>query len=190
MSADEAFRVLLVHHPLHSGSRLKRLTNSKALRAVLKRRGVELVLHGHDHIHSTMWIEGADRQIPAVGVPSASALAHRHYPAAAYNLFSISRDGDKWRCVQTVRAIGDRLPHQQITQRLGTLLRPLIPAAAASTAAIAPPPPSPPPSPPWLLASLPVSPNPSELPSNEVSAKSPPQYAAPLPFFRSSSQSG
>ena len=108
LSDEDAFRVLLVHHPLHSGSRMKRLTDSKALQAVLKRRGVELVLHGHDHIHSTVWLEGADRQIPAVGVPSASALAHRHYPAAAYNLFSIARDGDKWRCVQTVRGFGDR----------------------------------------------------------------------------------
>jgi 3',5'-cyclic AMP phosphodiesterase CpdA len=116
MSADEAFRVLLVHHPLHSGSRMKRLTDSKALRAVLKRRGVELVLHGHDHIHSTMWLEGADRQIPAVGVPSASALAHRHYPAAAYNLFSIARDGEKWRCVQTVRAIDADFRVKQIKQ--------------------------------------------------------------------------
>jgi 3',5'-cyclic AMP phosphodiesterase CpdA len=108
LSTDDAFRVLLVHHPLHSDSRMKQLTDSKALRAVLKRRGVELVLHGHDHIHSTMWIEGSDRQIPAIGVPSASALAHRHYPAAAYNLFAIARDGDKWRCVQTVRGFGDR----------------------------------------------------------------------------------
>jgi 3',5'-cyclic AMP phosphodiesterase CpdA len=116
MSADEAFRVLLVHHPLHSNSRMKRLTDSKALRAVLKRRGVELVLHGHDHIHSTMWFEGADRQIPAVGVPSASALAHRHYPAAAYNLFSIARDGDQWRCVQTVRAIDADFRVKQIKQ--------------------------------------------------------------------------
>jgi 3',5'-cyclic AMP phosphodiesterase CpdA len=107
MSADEVFRVLLVHHPLHSSSRMKRLTDSKALRAVLKRRGAELVLHGHDHIHSTMWLEGAGRQIPAIGVPSASALAHRHYPAAAYNLFSITREAGKWRCVQTVRGFGD-----------------------------------------------------------------------------------
>src|SRR5205814_8907191 len=111
-----AFRVLLVHHPLHSNSRMKRLTDSKALRAVLKRRGVELVLHGHDHIHSTMWFEGADRQIPAVGVPSASALAHRHYPAAAYNLFSIEREGDQWRCMQTVRAISDDMRVRQIRQ--------------------------------------------------------------------------
>jgi len=116
MSADEAFRVLLVHHPLQSSSRMKRLTDSKALRAVLKRRGVELVLHGHDHIHSTIWLEGAGRQIPAVGVPSASALPHRHYPAAAYNLFSIARDGNQWRCVQTVRAIDADFRVKQIKQ--------------------------------------------------------------------------
>ncbi|HMM90317.1 metallophosphoesterase family protein [Bradyrhizobium sp.] len=113
---DEAFRVLLVHHPLHSTSRMKRLTDSMALRGVLKRHGVELVLHGHDHIHSTMWLEGADRQIPAVGVPSASALPHRHYPAAAYNLFSIARDAGKWRCVQTVRAVDADFRVKQIKQ--------------------------------------------------------------------------
>jgi len=116
LSTEDAFRVLLVHHPLHSGSRMKRLTDSKALRAVLKRRGVELVLHGHDHIHSTVWLEGCDRQIPAVGVPSASALAHRHYPAAAYNLFSITRNGNQWRCVQTVRAIDADFKVRQIKQ--------------------------------------------------------------------------
>ena len=116
LSSEQAFRVLLVHHPLHSDSRIKRLTDSRQLRALLKRHGVELVLHGHDHIHSTMWIEGIDRQIPAIGVPSASALAHRHYPAAAYNLFSIERDGDQWRCVQTVRGFGDDNVIRQLTQ--------------------------------------------------------------------------
>ena len=113
---EEAFRVLLVHHPLHSASRMKRLTDQKALRAVLKQRGAELVLHGHDHIHSTTWLEGVDRKIPAVGVPSASALAHRHYPAAAYNLFSIAREGEKWRCVQTVRAVDADFRVKQIKQ--------------------------------------------------------------------------
>ena len=136
LSTEDAFRVLLVHHPLHSNSRMKQLTDSKALRAVLKRRGVELVLHGHDHIHSTMWIEGADRQIPAIGVPSASALAHRHYPAAAYNLFSIARDGDKWRCVQTVRGFGDRFRRQASCNK-SDCPEALIPAAATSTAAVA-----------------------------------------------------
>jgi 3',5'-cyclic AMP phosphodiesterase CpdA len=116
LSGDDAFRVVLVHHPLHSVSRMKRLTDSMALQDVLKRRGVELVLHGHDHIHSTMWVEGVDKQIPAIGVPSASAIAHRHYPGAAYNLFSISRDGGKWRCVQTVRGVDADFRVKQIKQ--------------------------------------------------------------------------
>lgn len=107
LSAEKAFRVLLVHHPLHSNSRIKRLTDSRELRAILQRHGVELVLHGHDHIHSTMWFDGPGGKIPAIGVPSASALAHRHYPAAAYNLFSIERDGEAWRCQQNIRGFGD-----------------------------------------------------------------------------------
>jgi len=109
LAAEQAFRVLLIHHPLRSDSRAKRLTDADRLLALLKRHGVELVLHGHDHVHSTIWIEGPDGAIPAVGVPSASALAHGRYPAAAYNLFSIARDGDAWRCEQIVRGIDDRL---------------------------------------------------------------------------------
>jgi 3',5'-cyclic AMP phosphodiesterase CpdA len=114
LSSEQAFRVLLVHHPLHSDSRIKRLTDSRQLRVVLQRRGVELVLHGHDHIHSTMWFDGPNGKIPAIGVPSASALAHRHYPAAAYNLFSIERNGDAWRCEQTVRSLDEDLRVQQL----------------------------------------------------------------------------
>jgi 3',5'-cyclic AMP phosphodiesterase CpdA len=109
LSAEQAFRVLLIHHPLRSekGSRHKRLTDSDDVLAGLKRHGVELILHGHDHIYSTMWFEGTRGRIPAIGVPSASAIAHGGIPAAAYNLFSIERDGEAWRCEQTVRGFGD-----------------------------------------------------------------------------------
>jgi 3',5'-cyclic AMP phosphodiesterase CpdA len=116
LSTERLFRVLLIHHPLRSKSRAKRLTDSGELRALLKQRGAELILHGHDHIHSTMWIDGPGGAIPAIGVPSASALAHGHYPAAAYNLFSIERDGDVWRCQQTVRGIDDELRIRQLSQ--------------------------------------------------------------------------
>ncbi|HEY3794838.1 MAG TPA: metallophosphoesterase [Bradyrhizobium sp.] len=115
LSAEQLFRVLLIHHPLRSDARAKRLTDSKALLALLQRHGVELVLHGHDHVHSTIWIDGPDRAIPAIGVPSASALAHGRYPAAAYNLFSIARDGNAWRCEQTVRGIDDGLQVRQLS---------------------------------------------------------------------------
>jgi 3',5'-cyclic AMP phosphodiesterase CpdA len=116
LSAEQAFRVLLIHHPLRSDSRAKRLTDSFELRALLVQYGVELILHGHDHVHSTIWVDGPNGTIPAVGVPSASALAHGRYPAAAYNLFSIERDGAAWRCEQTVRGVDDTLRVQQLQQ--------------------------------------------------------------------------
>jgi 3',5'-cyclic AMP phosphodiesterase CpdA len=116
LSTEPAFRVLLIHHPLRSDSRHKRLTDSDELLALLKRHGVELILHGHDHIHSTMWFDGPRGRIPAIGVPSASAIAHGHYPAAAYNLFSIEREGDAWRCEQTVRGFQNGNDVQELTR--------------------------------------------------------------------------
>jgi 3',5'-cyclic AMP phosphodiesterase CpdA len=116
LAAEQMFRVLLIHHPLRSDSRAKRLTDSKELLALLNRHGVELILHGHDHVHSTIWIDGPACKIPAVGVPSASAVAHGRYPAAAYNLFSIAREGAAWRCEQTVRSIGDAMRVRQVRQ--------------------------------------------------------------------------
>jgi 3',5'-cyclic AMP phosphodiesterase CpdA len=116
LSTEQRFRVLLIHHPLRSASRAKRLTDSGPLQALLKQHGVELILHGHDHVHSTMWFDGPDGPIPAIGVPSASALAHGRYPAAAYNLFSIWRDGDAWRCEQTVRGFKDHAGIAQLRQ--------------------------------------------------------------------------
>jgi 3',5'-cyclic AMP phosphodiesterase CpdA len=114
LSAEQTFRVLLIHHPLCSESRVKRLTDSSELLAILKQHGVELILHGHDHLHSTIWIEGPNGEIPAIGVPSASAVAHGRYPAAAYNLFSIERDGTAWRVEQTVRGIDENLHVEQL----------------------------------------------------------------------------
>ena len=116
LSAEQAFRVLLVHHPLQSASRVKRLTDSAELAALIKQHGVELVLHGHDHVHSVRWIEGPKARIPAIGVPSASAVAHGRYPGAAYNLFAIAREGDRWRCEQTIRGIDDKLRIEELSR--------------------------------------------------------------------------
>jgi len=114
LAGEDAFRVLLVHHPLRSDSRPKRLTDSKPLLALLKKHGVDLVLHGHDHVHSTMWFEGPDGKIPSIGVPAASALARGRHPAAAYNLYEIERDGNGWRCEQISRGIGGDMRIKEI----------------------------------------------------------------------------
>ncbi len=114
LTAEDVFRVLLVHHPLRSKSLMKRLTDSAKLLTLLKQHGVELILHGHDHVHSTMRFAGPNGEIPAIGVPSASALAHGHYPAAAYNLFSIEKDNNGWRCEQAVHGLGKGLTFRKI----------------------------------------------------------------------------
>lgn len=116
LSTEQVFRVLLVHHPLRSDSRPKRLTDSAPLIALLKLHGVELILHGHDHIHSTMWFDGPDGKIPSIGVPAASALARGRHPAAAYNLYQIERDGNAWRCEQVSRGIDSDLQIREISR--------------------------------------------------------------------------
>jgi 3',5'-cyclic AMP phosphodiesterase CpdA len=116
LSAEQVFRVLLIHHPLRSDSGVKRLTDSSSLLALLRQYGVELILHGHDHVHSTIWFDGPKGVIPAIGVPSASAVAHGRSPGAAYNLFSIARNGAAWRCEQTIRGIDDSLRVRQLQQ--------------------------------------------------------------------------
>jgi 3',5'-cyclic AMP phosphodiesterase CpdA len=119
LATEQLFRVLLIHHPVRSTSRMKRLTDSKALLALLKRHGVELILHGHDHVHSTAWFDGPSHRIPSIGVPSASSIAHGRFPAAAYNLFAIEREGAAWRCEQTVRGFGDgKEVHELLRARL------------------------------------------------------------------------
>ena len=55
----------------------KRLTDSDELCALLKRHGVELILHGHDHVHSTMWIDG-----PIAPFPRSAYRRHRRWRMA------------------------------------------------------------------------------------------------------------
>jgi 3',5'-cyclic AMP phosphodiesterase CpdA len=103
--ADERlFRVVLIHHPPLStpSHRFKWLTDAKDLRAVLASAGAELVIHGHDHVHSLAWLDGPRTRIPALGVPSASAApghgSHHRRQHAAYNLYRIEGAAGGWTC--------------------------------------------------------------------------------------------
>lgn len=122
LQTEDLFRVLLIHHPLQSSVSHwhKRLTDAGDLLALLQEYGVDLVLHGHDHKHSLMWFDGPVRPIPAVGVPSASAVTGRNHFAAAYNLFRIARENDTWRCDWIERGFqaGQSGINQLSTQRL------------------------------------------------------------------------
>lgn len=98
------FRVVLIHHPpvTKPSHRFKRLLDADKFRAVLARHGAEIVLHGHDHIHSVVWLDGPAGKIPAAGVPSASA-AGGEGDLAAYNLYAIGKSASGWRCEAVTR---------------------------------------------------------------------------------------
>lgn len=129
LAAERLCRVLLIHHPLHvaPGRWTARLRDSPELLDLLKRHGVELVLHGHDHRHAIVWFDGPEGHIPSIGVPSASASAsaHGHHHPAAYNLFAIARQQHAWRIDWRVRGfINDSSPDAITEIRNETLIAP------------------------------------------------------------------
>lgn len=102
------FRVVLLHHPLSVGvvASRKALTDAGALRAVLRRAGAELVLHGHAHAALLSVVAGPHADIPVMGVPSASTPADLpHDQAARWNELEILRNGPAFRTRVTAREI-------------------------------------------------------------------------------------
>jgi len=69
-------RIVALHHPPAEGAvnRRKALADRAALRAVLRRAGAELVLHGHARDARLDALPGPREPIPCLCVPSSSAL--------------------------------------------------------------------------------------------------------------------
>lgn len=89
-------RVVLIHHPPAPGvvSRRKALDDQAALQAILQRHGAELILHGHAHEALVTTLAGPNgRDIPVLGVPSASAVGRGKHPAARWHAIEIIREG-------------------------------------------------------------------------------------------------
>ncbi len=86
-------RVLLIHHPPLDGivGWRKRLTDASLLRALLRKTGVELILHGHAHRTTEGFLATAAGPVPVLGVPSASAIGHKPGRRARYHLCHIHR---------------------------------------------------------------------------------------------------
>jgi 3',5'-cyclic AMP phosphodiesterase CpdA len=84
-------RILLIHHPPTPGavSARRALTDADALRAVLRRTGVDLVLHGHGHRTLIGALEGPSGPIPVVGARSSSDVGRRPEKRAQYHLYEI-----------------------------------------------------------------------------------------------------
>jgi 3',5'-cyclic AMP phosphodiesterase CpdA len=105
LAREAVFRVVLIHHPPipNRGHHMKRLIDAPIFRALLAEHGADLLLHGHNHEQQLMWLDGPKGRIPAVGVPSASAIISTHDEPAAYNLYRIGGARGAWECEVIVR---------------------------------------------------------------------------------------
>jgi 3',5'-cyclic AMP phosphodiesterase CpdA len=103
---EQAFRIVLIHHPPAGlRARHKRLIDAAALVQVLTQHGADLVLHGHDHRQSLHWLEGPNGRIPVVGVPSCSGSTGGKHDPAAYNLYRIGGKPGAWSCEAISRGL-------------------------------------------------------------------------------------
>jgi len=93
-AAEGLIRVVLIHHPPYVGGarRSRELVDAGAFEAMLARTGADLVLHGHNHTFSLAWRPGRGRDVPIVGVPSASIGPLGHGEQATWHLFRIEGD--------------------------------------------------------------------------------------------------
>jgi 3',5'-cyclic AMP phosphodiesterase CpdA len=107
LGREGLFRVVLIHHPPVSikPNWFRRLLDAENVLRVLAECGAELVLHGHDHRASLIWLKGPHGRIPAFGVPSASSPLNRHQEAAAYNLYRIEGAPGAWQCEAISRGL-------------------------------------------------------------------------------------
>ncbi len=107
LAREPLFRVVLIHHPPVPNKRhyMKRLIDGSMFRALIAEHGADLVLHGHNHEQQLMWLDGPHGRIPAVGVPSASAIVSDHDEPAAYNLYQVDGGPGAWSCEMVVRGL-------------------------------------------------------------------------------------
>jgi 3',5'-cyclic AMP phosphodiesterase CpdA len=103
------YRVVLIHHPpaaepLHWAGRL---IGAAQIRELFAEHGAELILHGHTHRSSLEWLEGPERPIPLVGVPSASRNPGPDRRGAGWNLFEIDGTPGAWRTTRIERGYRD-----------------------------------------------------------------------------------
>ncbi len=98
-------RIVMLHHPAAAGAIgwRKALADGAELRAVLRRTGAELVLHGHARGARLDTIPGPHEAIPSLCVPSSTALPNPQDQGARWHRLQLIGDtADRWMEV-TVR---------------------------------------------------------------------------------------
>lgn len=123
-------RIVMLHHPAAAGAIgwRKALADGTELRAVLRRHGAELVLHGHARGARLDTVAGPAGAIPCLCVPSSTALPNPQDEGARWHRLQLMGDAaDRWLEV-TVRR-WSTAAHAFVTASVYTLALPRQPAA-------------------------------------------------------------
>ena len=100
-------RVVMIHHPPHkTGATPGRgLSDARRFERLIAKHGAELIIHGHNHRHSVVHIAGPGGPVPVIGVASASAVPGTERHRAAWHMYEITRDGDRWTVEGVIRGM-------------------------------------------------------------------------------------
>ncbi len=99
------YRVVMIHHPPGIGLShpMRALSDAAETQKILTDEGVELVLHGHNHVRSLNLLDGKGGKIPLIGVPSASMADATKHHVASWNRYEISRNKGQWQTQVSIR---------------------------------------------------------------------------------------
>lgn len=100
-------RVVMIHHPPNRAGATpgRGLSDARKFEAIIARHGAELVLHGHNHRHSVIYLPGPRGPVPVVGVASASAIPGTERHRAAYHLYDITKSDRGWHIEGRIRGM-------------------------------------------------------------------------------------
>jgi 3',5'-cyclic AMP phosphodiesterase CpdA len=92
LAEEGTARVVLIHHPVVEGVARPRheLLDLEAFGAVIRQRGAELILHGHEHELYEGTLPGPDGPVPVHGLSSGTALSTSPKRRAAFSVYDVA----------------------------------------------------------------------------------------------------
>ena len=89
---ERVARVVLIHHPVIPGVAKARhdLLDLDAFMQVIERRGAELILHGHEHVHIEGDLPGPEGAAVVHGIAAGTALSQKPGRHGAFSLYTVA----------------------------------------------------------------------------------------------------
>ncbi|MEZ4451498.1 MAG: metallophosphoesterase [Nannocystaceae bacterium] len=92
LGREKVARIVLIHHPVMPGVAKARhdLLDLDAFMKVIARRGAELILHGHEHLHIEGMLPGPEGAAVVHGIGSGTSLSQRPGRHGAFSLYTVA----------------------------------------------------------------------------------------------------